>query len=458
MNHRTLHHAAILLGSAALLQAAGCSKYGGKTYDQEDISFDPDRPEVGDDDNSIDPYTGDNEIVLEAQANYRTGLEFHDKVIWRTCTPNGGVCHNNKEYPDLRTPANFAAAFGANCNLQPKDFNSVWDGCERPGDRFSIDGGGFDSFSSEIGWVELIPGEPLEYVDDPPPANSPGLHIHLDNPVPGDRADGYGDGRFARYFIVDGEVNDIIFSTYGTRWWVIGDRTHLIGDVRQYQSTTVQNLLSVGIVEGDRNRNGTYGAQLEEPHQLLHPGSPEKSYLLGRMRGEMYDNLIPGSRMPLANQPLSVAEMLAFYCLIEQFPASGDETGMSLAIDYKNCSYAEDPESVDLLGVGLSWNTRIKDILGANCGCHGGNDPLEGLDLAGPNAYGADLSALDAATELNLIEPGDPMSSYLFLKIIGADGITGDKITLDPSAARRLPDDYISDIETWIVNGAPLDE
>ena len=96
MNRRTLHHAAILLGSAALIHAAGCSKYGGKTYDQEDISFDPDRPEVGDDDNPIDPYTGDNEIVLEAQANFRTGLEFHDKVIWRTCTPNGGVCHNNK--------------------------------------------------------------------------------------------------------------------------------------------------------------------------------------------------------------------------------------------------------------------------------------------------------------------------------------------------------------------------
>ena len=51
------------------------------------------------------------------------------------------------------------------------------------------------------------------------------------------------------------------------------------------------------------------------------------------------------------------------------------------------------------------------------------------------------------------------MSSYLYLKIIGADGITGDKMPLDPlSGEGSLPDDYIGDIETWIINGAPLDE
>ncbi|MGB1701238.1 MAG: hypothetical protein ACPHRO_14875, partial [Nannocystaceae bacterium] len=279
---------------AALLVGCGTSTIP-DLYGKGEPGFDPDRPEVGDEDPAVDPYTGDNEIVLEAQANLRTGIEFHEKVIWRTCTPNGGVCHNNKEYPDLRTPANFAAAFNASCNLQPKDYGSVWDGCERPGDRFAIDGGGFEAFTEEIGWIELIPGEPLEYGDSAPPFNAPGLHIHLETPVPGDRTSGYGDGQFSRYFIVDGEVKDITFSTYGTRWWVLDDRTHIIGDVRAYQTTTVQNLVSVGIVEGDRNRNGVYGAREAEPHALLQPGAPEQSYLIGRMRGEMYDQLIPGS-------------------------------------------------------------------------------------------------------------------------------------------------------------------
>ena len=453
---RWYHHSPVL---AALLLGCGTPTVP-SLYDDSEPGFDPDRPDVGDDDAAIDPYTGDNEIVLEAQTNLRTGIEFHEKVIWRTCTPNGGVCHNNKEYPDLRTPANFAAAFGASCNLQPKDYSSVWDGCERPGDRFSISGGGFDPFTEEIGWIELIPGEPLEYGDDPPPFNAPGLHIHLESPVPGDRQNGYGDGQFSRYFIVDGEVNDIIFSTYGTRYWVLEDRTHLIADVRSYQTTTVQNLVSVGIVEGDRNRNGIYGARESEPHKLLHPGVPEQSYLLGRMRGEMYDELIPGSRMPLANQPLSVSEMLAFYCLIEQFPASGDASGIASPIDYKNCSYAEDPESVDLLGIGLSWNTRIKGILGSNCGCHGGTEPLAGLDLASAEGYNNVVSVPSTQLPgLNLVEPGDLENSYLYMKITGADGIDGDKMPLDPlSGEGSLPQDYIDDIATWILNGAPEDE
>lgn len=459
MTPRALKIVSMSLAAGAL--ATACSiTIPGNPYDEGDIEFDPDRPEVGDDETPIDPYTGDNEIVLEAQANLRTGIEFHEKVIWRTCTPNGGVCHNNKEYPDLRTPANFAAAFAGNCNLQPKDHTSVWDGCEQPGDRFSIDGGGFDAFSEEIGWIELIPGEPLEYGDDPPPANAPGLHIHLESPVPGDRESGYGNGQFARYFIESGQVKDIVFTSYNTRWWVIGDRTHLIGDVRNYQTTTVQNLVSVGLVEGDRNRNGIYGARESEPHLLLKPGAPEQSYLIGRMRGEMYDEFIPGSRMPLANQPLSVSEMLALYCLVEQFPVDGDETGMSRAIDYKNCSFTADPESLDLLGVGLSWNSKIKNILGSNCGCHGGSEPLADLDLAGADAYENLISVPSSQRpDLNLIEPGDPANSYLYMKITGAEGIEGESMPIDPlSGEGSLPQDSIDDIYTWIFNGAVLDE
>ena len=130
-----------LLTSVSLLLAAGGCRGEAYDYGGGQIDFDPDRPDY-DEPEPIDPYDGDNEIVLEAQAEFPTGIEFHQKVIWRTCTPNEGVCHNSKEYPDLRTPANFAAAFGAPCNVQPGEFQSVYDGCEQPGDRVRLAGRG----------------------------------------------------------------------------------------------------------------------------------------------------------------------------------------------------------------------------------------------------------------------------------------------------------------------------
>lgn len=426
------------------------------------IGFDPDRPDITDPD-EVDPYTGDNDIVLEAQEKYRTGIEFHQKVIWRTCTPNGGVCHNNKEYPDLRTPANFADAFGKPCNVQPGEYLSVWDGCERPGDRFEIVGGGFDFTQTEIGWIEYVPGEPPEegYGDTPPPEDAPGLHLHLANPIPGDRTDGYGGAEFSRFFITDGEIVDSVYATYDTRWWVLPGRTHVIGEVRDYQVDRVQELLSVGVIQGDFNRNEVFGARETDPFRLLEPGAPEDSYLVGRLRGEMHKEIIPGSRMPLANQPLSIADMLALYCLIEQFPEDGDDTVLTNPIDYKNCSYSASPESLDLLGQGLTWDTRISDIIGANCtGCHSDVDPQADLDLKSEGAYDRLVNEYSTQRpDLKFIEKGDPMKSYLFLKIIGDDSIEGKRMPINPlTGAGELPQLFIDDIETWIANDAVQSE
>jgi len=111
----TSARSAALLGLVTLL-GMGCRE--SIDYNQGRIDFDPDRPEVPEA-QEITPYDGDDETVLEAQRRFPTGLDLHQKVIWRTCTPNGGVCHNAKEYPDLRTPANLASAFEAPCNVQP---------------------------------------------------------------------------------------------------------------------------------------------------------------------------------------------------------------------------------------------------------------------------------------------------------------------------------------------------
>src|SRR5688500_8366701 len=39
--------------------------------------------------------------VDDARKDLPTYLDLHQQVFYRTCTPNEGVCHNDKEYPDL---------------------------------------------------------------------------------------------------------------------------------------------------------------------------------------------------------------------------------------------------------------------------------------------------------------------------------------------------------------------
>lgn len=463
----------LFIGSSLLLAAGGC-RGDGYDFGGGQIDFDPDRPDY-DDPEAIDPYDGDNEIVLEAQAEFPTGIEFHQKVIWRTCTPNEGVCHNSKEYPDLRTPANFAAAFGAPCNVQAGEYQSIYDGCEQPGDRVRF-GGAWDTIDIEIGYLDLIAGDFPEggYNEETPVYyDSPGLHMYLRTPIASENISTYTTAEFTRSFVIDGQVDQSVFTTFSTRWWIVEDSqveygTHLMGEVREYQANDVEALTAMGtLVLGDGNRNGVFGADVYNPAALLEPGYPETSYLIARLRGEMHNESIPGSRMPLANQPFTVPEMLAFFCLVEGYPEHGDPSGLTGAIDYKNCSYSADPEGLNLLGEGVTWAGRISKIFEFNCGgCHSEPEPEGGLNLVGEGVYDRLLEASSQNPELPLIHQpemlggeGDPMQSYLYLKLIGDDSIEGQKMPYNPlTGAGSLTQAELADIETWIVNGATEDE
>ncbi|HLT40786.1 MAG TPA: hypothetical protein VK034_31130 [Enhygromyxa sp.] len=427
-------------------------------FDPGEIDFEPNRPETESPDDPA-PYTGDDEIVLAAQSKFRTGIELHQKVIWRTCTPNGGVCHNSKEFPDLRTPANFVAAFGQNCNVQYGEYQSVYDRCERPGDRFKLSGGGVNTGQVEVGWIESIPGPRFEG-EGLPPADSPGFHIHLADPLPGDQTNVYATGEFERTFINDGKVQDFTFAEYSTRWYILPGRRHLIAEVREYQLDQVQELLSVGIIEGDPNRNEVYGARQNDPVHLLDPGSPETSYLIARLRGEMLGEQIPGSRMPLANAPFTIEEMLALFCLVEGFPENGTEADLERGIDYASCSYSDDPAGLNLLGEGVTWSARISKILEFNCGgCHSGTAPAAELTLLGEDVYARLLEPSMQNPEMPLITPGVPEQSYLYLKLIGDDSIVGNPMPYNPLTGKgALSEAEIADVLTWITNGAVENE
>lgn len=435
-----------------LTPLAACDR---DAWDPGEIEFEPDRPEPSEP-TDIPPYTGDDPYVLEAQANLPTGLDLHQKVIYRTCTPNGGVCHNSKEFPDLRTPANFVAAFGANCNIQYGEYQSVFDGCERTGDRFKIEGGAFGQTGQvELGWIDVIPGEPFAG-EGLPPEDAPGLHIHFGDPLPGDIVDSYGSAEFERNFIDGGEVKKLTYATFSTRWWILPGRTHAIGEVREYQVDQVNNLLSVGIVGGDPNRNGVFGAREGDPVHLLSPGDPETSYLIARLRGVMLGEEVPGSRMPLANQPFTIAEMLALFCFVEGFPEGGGEDDLAGRIDYANCSYSADPAGLNLLGEGVTWEARISKILEFNCGgCHNEVSLQAGLNLVGDGVYERLLMPSTQNPEMALITPNEPENSYLYLKLIDDASIVGNPMPYNPLTGEgTLSEAEIADVLTWITNGA----
>lgn len=427
------------------------------SYKDGEIPFEPNRPTILTP-TPVQPYTGANEIVLEAQGRFPTGLDLHQKVIWRTCTPNGGVCHNSKEFPDLRTPASFAASFGTPCNVQPGEYTSVFDGCERPGDRLRLDGG-LRSGPIEIAWIEQVNG-----LDANPSGEitgeTPGLHIHLATPLESDNNESWGTAHFERSFVDGTQVTDIEFASFTTQWWRVGDGTHLFGRVRDYQVDDVEELIDVGIQEGDANRNGTFGATLGQGVRMLVPGRPEESYLIGRIRGEMFDTPLPGSRMPLANPPLTIPEMLGLFCLIEGFPAGGDEAYLSNPIDYVNCSYSAAPEDLNLLGNGVTWASRVQPILETNCGgCHSEQDAQGGLVLVGEGVYGRLLMPSIQVPELPLIDPASAETSYLYMKLVDADGIVGSVMPYNPlTGAGRLSEAELGDILTWISNGAVEDQ
>jgi hypothetical protein len=352
------------------------------------------------------------------------------------------------------------ATIGAPCNVQSGTHEGVFDRCERTGDRISFDGRSGDY---EIGWVEVIPGELNE---DAAPDEMAGLHLHLGDAVDGDDfPGGWGNLQFSRVFVTDGEVERLGYATYSGRFHRFDDGRHIVVEVPDYRVNAVSELLQSGIEQGDLNRNGIFGSRPDPdgkrngPVSLIEPGEPEMSYIAARLRGHMQGADVPGTRMPLANPPFSVAEMLAFFCFIEGIPKNG-EVNLASQIDYQNCSYA-DPSTHNALaieGAGRNWSDRVSPLLEANCGgCHSEERAEGDLVLVGDDVYETLLESGSAADPdgRTYIVPGDPRASYLYLKLLDDESIAGKGMPFDPLAGvRKLADEELADIEAWIVDGA----
>jgi hypothetical protein len=405
-------------------------------------------------------YSGDNPEVLEAQDRFATGTDLHTKVVLRSCGPLSGVCHNQKEYPDIHTPYNFLATIDAPCNIQSGTVEGVFDRCERPGDRLAIE----DGKEVEIGYLELVPNlDPeaeVEVAED-----MPGLHIHVADPV--EIPDRWQQtARFIRTFDDGNTIESLSYARLSTKFHAFEDGRHIVAEVgSNWVKDEVNRLLNVGVEQGDLNQNGTFGARANAegivtgPVSLITRGDPETSYIAARMRGHMQGEPVPGSRMPLANAPFSLAEMIAFFCFVEGLPPEGD-IQLGSKIDYENCSYSDPAqhEALSLSGVGTGWLDRIRPLLESNCGgCHSSERAEAELILVGEESYDNIISkpAIGDPEGRPFIEPGNPAGSYLFLKLTGDPSIDGDPMPLDPlTGIRTLTDDELAAIETWISEGA----
>lgn len=86
-------------------------------------------------------------------------------------------------------------------------------------------------------------------------------------------------------------------------------------------------------------------------------------------------------------------------------------------------------------------------------GCHSGDSPAAGLDLAAGRSYEQTVDVPSVQVpELLRVQPGRPSDSYLFIKITGDDRMASG--TFQMPIGGELSNDQIRMVEEWIAGGA----
>jgi hypothetical protein len=87
--------------------------------------------------------------------------------------------------------------------------------------------------------------------------------------------------------------------------------------------------------------------------------------------------------------------------------------------------------------------------------CHGVNNPAKGMSLTTANAYDALVGVPSTERpDLMRVNPGDPETSYLWIKLGQGNQDLRDGVTM-PSGESLLPQAELDNIEQWILAGAP---
>jgi hypothetical protein len=390
---------------------------------------------------------------------YRTINEVHEQAMVRTCSLNGGVCHNSKESPDLHTFSNLIAVVNQPCNLNVATKEDVRDACETEGDHLVIASANIDV---EIKHIDITPegvSVTKRSTDDGQPGptiyeSHPEAVISLAQPIAAFafdqqyfsieirrgtqvfpiryQADGYWDG----VKIVRADSQSITVSLW--------EGYYSINTVNRFLDDRVYPWKPSMVRVGDVNGNGTIGR--DRGVSLIVPGDALRSFLFLRLTDEK-----EGDLMPRVCREWDDRATRALGCWIDglKTDAAGAVTNAEEPIVYAGCRF----ETANL-GHCIS-GASIDAIFDRSCvGCHGQTNPAMGLDLSAANARANTVNKPSVeAPSMQLISPGFPDRSYLFCKV-NPDATCRNSSPVMPSGGAPLSAEEISAIQSWILAGA----
>jgi hypothetical protein len=377
-----------------------------------------------------------------------------DQGLYRGCAPNGGVCHNAREFPDLHTLGSIVDNIGRNCNARRDRPETLHDLCEQPGDVLQI---GDDAI--EIAWIEPAPGA------DPV---SPRLwNVQLRAPVTGAATDLQilrGDAEL--YWL--GEATAVVDGQDPTRVALTLPATppgtpppseDEDPDTGTYYASI---FLAAGRTEdpmsiqlGDANRNGVFGGELDG--RIIKAGDPARSYLLHRLTDPTAGPLMPRANCCFWTRPA----LRALECWIEGLRPDG--ANALAKIDYDRCGpgssvellYPDPGPACETSGLcpveaidtgGHDFTSLYANLFVPRCsgtGCHN-QEPVGGIDMATQAAAFETLAAK--------VVPGDPEASRLYQRLSPAL-CTPPCVTM-PLGRAPLTTDELDRVRTWIELGA----
>jgi hypothetical protein len=379
------------------------------------------------------------------QVIYPTIGALHEKALARTCALNNGVCHNSKEYPDLRAPSGLVAAVNKPCNVNADLHDQIQDVCEPEGDRLVLTDGSAKLLDAEIARVEV------KEVD-----------MKIESVVVSVASDVASGLKTSDTMKLEVHRGATVFTLKNASISAVSGRSLTLG-VR-YADPAVRTFLDdrkypwhEGIVRvADPNGNGVLGHSDPKSagHASIVPGDPMKSFLILRLIDET-----KGGLMPLQCREWDDTATRALGCWIKglKLDAAGNVTNADAPIDYAACDF--DPggkgrcKTIEASG----GRVAVEGIAARSCGgsgCHVDEKvPAAGLDLSAGKLRDSLINiASTQVTGAMRVVPGNADDSYFLCKMDPT--CTKRRGALMPAGAQGLPPSELAIIRQWIADGA----
>jgi hypothetical protein len=389
------------------------------------------------------------------------------RALWsqslsRTCGPNNGVCHDNKQYPDLQTATGLLESVNQRCNQLRDDPATLDNLCEPSGDMLQI-----GTFQARIGFITARPDA----------VNPTSIEVTLAEAIPaGATTD---DVAVLRQREMLPAVSLAVPSSAVTLSPGAKIVTLDLGELGMADGLTAGKSLAdfflpakhiAGAADeielGDPNGDGLFGATLGGA--LIKPGKPLLSYLFLRISAPLvtgpdhHETSVLTSttveqQMPIANYQYwdATNANLALWCWISTM--KDDASNADGPIDYAHCDTSKIAPITHQTGEAITYSHVYESILRPSCAvpCHtsGTKQPTTFL-MDDPGTTYETLLGLQGAgpseSKLPFVTRNDPSQSFLYLKVSDKAPPSGARMPL----SGPLTDSAIAEIQTWIAQGA----